>query len=107
MVEGFLAFNHKKPLIFIDEIQRVSKLMDVIQYLIDGDKAQFVLTGSSARQLKHGQKQPLNLLPGRLVYLQMDALSISELASPAKSLQNLILDGMLPGVYKETEVNNI
>jgi predicted AAA+ superfamily ATPase len=37
----------------------------------------------------------------------MDALSISELASPAKSLQNLILDGMLPGVYKETEVNNI
>lgn len=85
VVEGFLAFNHKKPLIFIDEIQRVSKLMDVIQYLIDGDKAQFVLTGSSARQLTHGQKQTLNLLPGRLVYLQMDALSISELASPPKA----------------------
>jgi predicted AAA+ superfamily ATPase len=85
----------------IDEIQRVPALMDVIQYLIDNQKAQFVLTGSSARKLKHGQEQALNLLPGRLVYLTLDALSLEELPLPIKPLEILMQDGLLPGIYLE------
>lgn len=38
----------KSPLIIIDEIQNVPELMDVVQYIIDNQRAQFILTGSSA-----------------------------------------------------------
>lgn len=39
--------------------------MDVVQHLVDRKLAKFILSGSSARKLKHGQN--LNLLPGRVV----------------------------------------
>jgi len=48
-----LPNNSKLPLVLVDEVQKVPHLMDLIQYLIDENKAQFVLTGSSARKLKN------------------------------------------------------
>lgn len=55
--------------VFIDEIQRVPALLDVIQVIIDEAPARFrfLLTGSSARKLRRGQA---NLLPGRIVVHQ-------------------------------------
>ncbi len=51
--------------VYIDEIQRLPKLLNTIQTMIDRDKKlKFYLTGSSARKLKRGE---VNLLPGRLV----------------------------------------
>src|SRR5690349_18872913 len=41
------------PLVIIDEVQKVPALMDGVQYLIDQGIAQFILTGSSARKLRH------------------------------------------------------
>src|SRR5262249_21537009 len=55
----------KPPLIFIDEVQKIPRVMDIAQYFIDQKLAQFILTGSSARKLKTGKD--LNLLPGRVV----------------------------------------
>ena len=51
------------PWVFIDEAQKVPAIFDAIQYLIDENKAQFIITGSSARKLR---SSGVNLLPGRI-----------------------------------------
>ena len=48
--------------IIIDEVQKVPKLLDVVHDLIETTEKKFILTGSSARKLKHGGA---NLLAGR------------------------------------------
>ena len=60
----------RKPLVTVDEVQRVPGLMDVGQDLIDRGEAQFVFTGSSARKLRRGGE--INLLPGRVVAMHLD-----------------------------------
>ncbi|MCX7117141.1 MAG: AAA family ATPase [Legionellales bacterium] len=87
------------PLVIIDEIQKVPALMDVVQYLIDDHRAQFILTGSSARKLKFNRKEPINLLPGRLLMLHLDVLTLSELSEPLPDLNSLLLYGGLPAIY--------
>lgn len=97
--------NKKLPLIVIDEIQKVPLLMDEVQTLIDRKKAQFILTGSSARKLKrHGGD--INLLPGRVLPLRLDPFSYSE-AAPFIDLQleTLLLDGTLPEILLTTDIN--
>ena len=42
----------KLPLVVLDEIQKVPIMLDVVQDIIDNKKAQFILTGSSARKLR-------------------------------------------------------
>ncbi len=65
--------------IFIDEIQRIPRLTNTIQSLIDENKKlKFYLTGSSARKLKKGKA---NLLPGRLFSFHMAPLCVEELGS--------------------------
>jgi predicted AAA+ superfamily ATPase len=85
-----------RPLVTIDEVQKVPALMDVAQELIDRGEAQFVFTGSSARKLRRGRD--LNLLPGRLVALRLDPLTIEE-HRPA-SLQDALLFGSLPAIRR-------
>lgn len=48
--------------VFIDEVQKVPRLLDVIHHLIEEHKVRFILTGSSSRKLKRGAA---NLLAGR------------------------------------------
>jgi predicted AAA+ superfamily ATPase len=84
----------KRLLIILDEVQKVPAILDVVQDLIDRGKASFILTGSSARKLRSGVK--LNLLPGRVVVLHMDPLSLREF--PAKDLNDRLLYGSLPGI---------
>ena len=51
--------------VFIDEIQRIPRLMNTIQVIVDNNpKIKFYLTGSSARKLRRGKA---NLLPGRIL----------------------------------------
>ena len=50
------------PLVVMDEVQKIPEVMDAAQDLIDRKKAQFILTGSSARKLRRSET---NLLPGR------------------------------------------
>jgi predicted AAA+ superfamily ATPase len=84
----------KRPLVFIDEIQKVPSLTDVIQVLIDEKKAQFIITGSSARKLK--KQTQINLLPGRVIQFKMDPLNFEELNN--LTLNDYLLNGSLPGI---------
>lgn len=91
-------YQKKKPFIFIDEIQKVPSLLNEIQHLIDEKKAQFLLTGSSARKLKH--EVEVNLIPGRILNLRMDPLCSTESSQPWLSL---IQYGQLPQILTESE----
>ncbi len=88
----------KRPLIILDEIQKVKDILDVVQDLIDKGQANFILTGSSARKLRHGAQ--INLLPGRVTTFKIDPLSLSEL--PARDLTERLLFGSLPGILADT-----
>ncbi len=48
--------------IFVDEVQKAPKILDVAQSLIDRKDAKFIFSGSSARKLRRGAA---NLLGGR------------------------------------------
>jgi predicted AAA+ superfamily ATPase len=84
----------KRPLVILDEVQKIPVILDVVQDLIDREKANFILTGSSARKLRHGAK--INLLPGRIVPFRMDPFSLKEY--PAKDLNERLIYGSLPGI---------
>jgi len=91
------ALSDRRPLVVLDEVQRVPALMDVAQGLIDDRRAQLVLTGSSARKLKRGRD--VNLLPGRVVSLRLDPLTLEE--DSRASLSDLLTLGALPGIRTE------
>ena len=84
----------RRPLVTIDEVQKVPALMDVAQELIDRREAQFVFTGSSARKLRRSQE--INLLPGRVVALRLDPLTLQE--DLPHALDELLLYGALPAI---------
>ncbi|MEW6746221.1 MAG: AAA family ATPase [Planctomycetota bacterium] len=88
----------RRPLVALDEVQRVPELVNVVQDLIDRRLGQFVLTGSSARKLRRGTG--VNLLPGRLLPLRLDPLSLAERVPPR--LEEALLYGSLPGIALAT-----
>ncbi|MBD3244813.1 MAG: AAA family ATPase [Candidatus Moranbacteria bacterium] len=107
-----------KPFVFIDEAQKIPSLLDAVQYLIDEDKATFIITGSSARKLR--RKKPINLLAGRVIFFNLDPLAFGEMGLikqnfiPELSLENLnpkenlklndlLLFGSLPQIIKENK----
>ncbi|MGZ3782754.1 MAG: ATP-binding protein [Pseudobdellovibrionaceae bacterium] len=96
--------NAKKPkTVFIDEIQRIPRLTNSLQVIIDSEpKIKFYLSGSSARKLRKGKA---NLLPGRLFTFQLAPLCIAELGNDWNDLM-MMQFGSLPGVVslpKESE----
>lgn len=64
--------------VVIDEIQKVPKLLDVVQRLLKKKTKYFILTGSSARKLKKGGA---NLLAGRAFVYHLFPLTFLELAN--------------------------
>jgi predicted AAA+ superfamily ATPase len=96
---------HKKPnkipLIFCDEIQKLPKLFDAIQYLIDEKIAQFILTVSSARKIR--RHSDINLLPGRVVTFSINPLSLLELPEEKLRLDHLLMYGSMPGIITAQE----
>ena len=89
------------PVVCIDEIQKIPRAMDIAQHLIDDKKARFILTGSSARKLKHNHE--INLLPGRVVALSMTPLLYDEIAAQQLTLEDILLYGTLPGIIIDTD----
>ena len=62
--------------VVIDEIQKVSALLDKVHRLIQKRGLRFVLTGSSTRRLKRAN---VNLLAGRALTCRMYPLTTKEL----------------------------
>ena len=94
--------SSRHPLVVLDEVQKVPDILDVAQDLIDRQKANFVLTGSSARKLRRGTQ--VNLLPGRVVALRLDPLTILE--TGLRPLKDILLYGSLPGVLRPGPVSD-
>lgn len=80
--------------VFIDEIQKIPRLLDVVHSLIEKTKVKFILSGSSSRKLKlHGA----NLLAGRAFEYRLFPLVESELKDQF-DLQEVLSYGSLPSV---------
>ncbi|OGX04093.1 MAG: hypothetical protein A3G87_03825 [Omnitrophica bacterium RIFCSPLOWO2_12_FULL_50_11] len=93
-IEVLRPKGKNRPLVVLDEVQKVPELLNVAQDLIDRLKTNFIFTGSSARKLRRGRA--LNLLPGRVVTLRLDPFTLSE--SATKDLEEKLLYGALPGI---------
>ena len=79
----------------IDEIQRLPVLLNEVHRLIEERGIRFLLTGSSARQLRRGG---VNLLGGRARTKYLHALTWAEL-SEHFDLARAIAAGTLPSIY--------
>jgi len=92
-----LAVNPEVQFIVIDEIQKVPKLLDVVHLLLESDKSNklFILTGSSAKQLK---ASGVNLLAGRAFTYNLFPFSYLELGK-AFDLNQALCFGMLPKIF--------
>lgn len=89
---------NRKPLVIIDEIQKIPELTDSLQILIDDDIAKIIITGSSARKIK-------NLLPGRVIKFHMYPLSIHEMSAIIPDLETILSYGSLPGILDLTDTS--
>lgn len=86
--------------VIVDQIQKLPKLLDLVHKLIEEKIGKiFILTGSSARKLKHGGA---NLLAGRAFTYHLFPLSCFELGEHF-NLQEAIEFGTLPKLF---EFNN-
>jgi len=92
-----LAVNSEIQFIVIDEIQKVPKLLDVVHLLLESDKSDklFILTGSSAKQLK---ASGVNLLAGRAFTYNLFPFSYLELGE-AFDLKQALRFGLLPKIF--------
>jgi predicted AAA+ superfamily ATPase len=91
-----------KPIV-IDEIQKVPALLDEVHWLMENHGLRFVLSGSSARQLKRGRA---NLLGGRAWRFQLFPLTSREVGAVRDTgdrgpldLLRILNRGMLPRPY--------
>ena len=81
--------------ILIDEIQKVPRLLDIVQQLMRKTNLHFIMTGSSARKLKHGGA---NLLAGRAFVYHLFPFTALELGS-AFNLDTALRWGTLPEIF--------
>lgn len=79
--------------VIIDEIQKLPILLDEVHELIESQKINFILTGSSARKLR---RSGVNLLGGRAWQVDLFPLVYPEI--PQFNLEKFLLYGGLPQV---------
>lgn len=84
-----------KDWIFVDEIQKIPKLLDVVHLGISKHNIKFALTGSSARKLRRGAA---NLLGGRASDYLLHPFSALELGDDF-DLQTALAYGTLPEIF--------
>jgi len=82
----------RKPVVIVDEVQKIPDFTDGIQVLIDEQIAQFIITGSSARKIK-------NLLPGRVIKFILTPLNLLEIDPENINLNKVLINGTLPEIY--------
>ncbi len=87
-----LVRGQKRPWVVVDEIQKIPKLLDLVQQMLLKKEVHFALTGSSARKLKRGAS---NLLAGRAFVFTLFPMTHIELAETF-DLQKALEFGTLP-----------
>lgn len=87
-----------KKIIVIDEVQKIPELLNEVQRLIRKHRITFLLTGSSARKLKHGAA---NLLGGRAREARLFPLVSAEIEKV--DLERILNHGGIPDIYDSDE----
>mgnify|MGYP006284814059 CR=1 FL=1 len=87
-----------RDVVVIDEVQKLPAVLDEVHRLIADRDQRFVLTGSSARKIKHGAA---NLLAGRARRLELFPLVAAEV--PDFSFETWSRTGGLPFLYGDPE----
>lgn len=91
------AHLEKGSWVFIDEIQRVPEILNIVHELYESKKLNFALTGSSARKIKRGSG---NLLAGRALQIFLHPFAFPEFQK-ILTLEEAILWGTIPLVVTE------
>jgi predicted AAA+ superfamily ATPase len=87
----------KKQLVWIDEVQKIPSILDVVHKTIEQYKnINFILSGSSARKLK---RYGVNLLGGRALDYKFHPMTAVELESEF-DLEQALHFGTLPRIYQ-------
>lgn len=94
-----LALDASIKYIVIDEIQKLPKLLDLVHQLIESTNIIFIMTGSSARKLKHGGA---NLLAGRAFVYNLFPFTSIELEKDF-DLDTALHWGTLPSVVSKMD----
>lgn len=95
---SILSEQQLKPIVVIDEVQKLPEILDEVHRLIESLKITFLLTGSSARKLKRGGA---NLLAGRAWWADLFPLTYKEI--PDFDLMTYLNRGGLPSVYQSDD----
>jgi uncharacterized protein len=98
-LEEYISVNRNNPdrHVIIDEVQRIPNLLNEVHRIIEKEKVNFILTGSSSRKLKRAQA---NLLAGRALKFNLYPLTLSEL-QPNIDFQKILKYGLLPSLYDD------
>lgn len=93
---------HADKLVILDEIQRAPELFPVLRGLIDKNRergrraGQFLLLGSASMDL---MRQSSESLAGRISYIEMSGLNVTEMDGDQQDSQTLWLRGGFPDSY--------
>jgi uncharacterized protein len=93
LLESMVTDNPHRYVV-IDEVQKIPILLNEVHRLIENKKIRFLLTGSSARKLRHGH---VNLLAGRAWEANLFPLTSQEI--PDFDLTRYLHFGGLPPIY--------
>jgi predicted AAA+ superfamily ATPase len=102
-----LGLKGPRPLIVIDEVQRIPSILNSVQSLIDDHpQLHFLLSGSSARKLSRGKA---NLLPGRVISEKLFPLTFWEMKDGWSDtrLKQCLIRGTLPGIVDSDLADDI
>lgn len=107
LVRTIEAKKTSKPVyLFIDEIQKAPKIMDVLQYLLDRKKIILAASGSSARKMR---SLGTNWLPGRIHLEHLYPLTWEEsgLLLQPSLMEKHLRYGFLPGILSQSDSKTI
>lgn len=93
-LESIITMQGEDTTVIIDEVQRVPALLNEVHRLIEAKQIKFLLTGSSARKLRHNQA---NLLAGRARQAELFPLTYAEI--PQFDLSRYLHFGGIPMIY--------
>lgn len=94
IIEEALEGSKKDQIILIDEVQKLPAVLDEVHRILSQHNVRFLLTGSSARKLRHGGA---NLLAGRAWQAELFSLCSQEI--PQFDLMTYLNTGGLPAIY--------
>jgi predicted AAA+ superfamily ATPase len=95
---SIISEQRLKPIVVIDEVQKLPEILDEVHRLIENENLTFLLTGGSVRKLKRGGA---NLLAGRAWWAEMFPLTSKEI--PDFDLLTYLNRGGLPSVYPSND----